>query len=174
MNKLKRLWKRKWRCHVTEACLWRDSVTAWWHANCAHFTGKLRGHLRAAAAEGEAQVQQFWLVPEEHLPWPPCSWGQGGLARGCECLPSISLYEYNSCFSVLFSLITNLVLVVVPGFWISQKVMLFLSLLIPSVKSPKTGARWGRDMGKSCWWREGWTQHKQMLWNPFGLSSKPL
>lgn len=38
------------------------------NALCACLTGVIWGHLRAAAAEGQAEMQQFRLVSEEYLP----------------------------------------------------------------------------------------------------------
>ena len=100
MNEVERPMVMMWYCRGTEVCPFPLTSLERWFIDCAHFTGKLRGHLRAAAAEGEAEVQQFRLVPEEHLPWPPCAWGQGGLARGGECLLSISVVWTNSAESV--------------------------------------------------------------------------
>lgn len=62
------------------------------HALCACLTGDIWGYLKAAAAEREAEMQQFRLVSEEYLPWPSCTWGQSRLAWGCECVCYPYLY----------------------------------------------------------------------------------
>ena len=80
--------------------------------------GELWGCFRAAGSEGEAEMQQFWLVSEEYLPWPTCAWGQGWLARSCECYPY--LYSTNHPITIKVQCV-NFCLILFPNvlrcFW---------------------------------------------------------